>query len=386
MTNRPDAIRPGHPAGPSLTLAMGRGTYNTKPDEAGCAMADKPKVVFLETEDWFDRMLRERLGPDIEAVLLPGTIDQVDDAALADAQAVSPFVHSRLDAVQLDRMPRLRLVATRSTGYDHVDLDCCNRRSIAVANVPRYGQNTVAEHTFALMLNLTRRVHEAWQRTLRGDFSVHGLRGWDLRGRRLGVIGAGAIGLHVIAIARGFLMDVVAFDPYPREEAADILGYRHVTLEELIESSDVITLHCPLTPQSHHLLNAGRFAQMKQGVLIINTARGALVDPAALLAALKSGKVGGAGLDVIEEEQSIGEESEILSEQFDARRLQVIMQNSILARHPRVIITPHIGFNSQEAVERIVQTTAGNIAGFFAGRPTHLVNDGPLGPAERRGP
>lgn len=337
-------------------------------------MPDKPRVVFLETEDWFRQTLSERLGEQAEPVFLSGTMDDADDASLAGAIAVSPFVHSDLSADQLARMPELKLVATRSTGYDHVDVDYCREHDIAVANVPRYGQNTVAEHTFALMLNLTRRVHEAWQRSQRGDFSVHGLRGWDLRGKRLGVIGTGSIGLHVVAIARGFLMDIVAYDPFPREDAADILGYRYVSLDELIETSDAITLHCPMTEGNEHLLNADRFARMKDGVLIVNTARGGLIDTTALLAALKSGKVGGAGLDVLEEEDMIAEESEILSDQFDAKKLQRVMQNHILAKHPRVIITPHIGFNSEEAVHRIVETTADNILGFFAGNPQNIVN------------
>ena len=337
-------------------------------------MSERPKAIFLETEDWFQPALADRLAGQVEPLFVPGPIDQASDADLADAQAVSPFVHSELTAEQLARMPRLRLVATRSTGYDHVDLDYCNTHGVAVANVPRYGQNTVAEHTFALILNLTRRVHEAWERTMRGDFSVHGLRGWDLRGKRLGVVGTGAIGLHVVAIARGFLMDVVAFDPFPRDDAADILGYRYVELDELIATSDVITLHCPLTDANHHLLGADRFARMKDGVLVINTARGGLIDTASLLAALKSGKVGGAGLDVLEEEDMIDEESELLSDQFDARRLQRMMQNHVLAKHPRVIITPHIAFNSEEAVRRIVETTADNVVEFFAGRPRNLVN------------
>lgn len=358
-------------------------TSHTEATKHGGTLADRPVVLFLETEEWFHELLRDRLGPTLAPVFLTGEMRQADDQTLLSAEAISPFVHSQLDATQLTRMPRLRLIATRSTGYDHIDLDYCNERGIAVSNVPRYGQNTVAEHTFALMLNLTRRVHEAWQRTMRGDFSIHGLRGWDLRGRRLGVIGTGAIGLHVIAIARGFLMDIVAHDPCPRADAADILGYRYISLDELMSSADVISLHCPLSEATRHILNAARFEQMKKGVLIINTARGGLIDTPALLAALKSGKVGGAGLDVLEEEDAITEESELLSGQFDARRLAVIMQNHILAKHPRVIITPHIGFNSQDAIERIIQTTAENITSFFAGVPVNVVN-GPVQPGDRK--
>ncbi|MCG3179929.1 MAG: Glyoxylate/hydroxypyruvate reductase B [Phycisphaerae bacterium] len=337
-------------------------------------MSDKPKVVFLEVEDWFRRTMADPLREHMVPVFLDGTMEQAPDAELANARVISPFVHSTLDAAQLGRMPRLELVATRSTGFDHIDMAWCAAHNVAVANVPRYGQNTVAEHTFALMLNLTRRVHEAWERTMRGDFSLHGLRGWDLRGKRLGVVGTGSIGLHVIAIARGFLMDVVAFDPFRRDDAADILGYRYVTLDELIETADVISLHCPMTPENHHLLNAQRLARTKKGVLVVNTARGGLIDTAALLMALKSGQVGGAGLDVLEEEDMIAEESELLSEHFDAARLQRMMQNHVLAKHPRVIITPHIGFNSEEAVRRITETTIGNIRAFFAGSPQNVVN------------
>jgi D-lactate dehydrogenase len=207
-----------------------------------------------------------------------------------------------------------------------------------------------------------------------GDFCVHGLRGWDLRGKRLGVIGTGAIGLHVVGIARGFLMDIIAHDPYPREAEADILGFRYVPLDELIETADVISLHCPMTEANRHMLSGEQFGRMKKGVLIINTARGGLIDTAALLGALRSGQVGGAGLDVLEEEDMIAEESELLSDQFDAKRLQRMMQNNLLAKHPRVIITPHMGFNSEEAVQRIITTTADNIRGFLAGEPRNVVN------------
>jgi D-lactate dehydrogenase len=295
---------------------------------------------------------------------------------------VSVFIRSHLMRDPLERLPALRFVATRSTGYDHIDLAACQARGILVSNVPTYGENTVAEHTFGLILALSRKIHQAYSRTSRGDFSLEGLRGFDLKGRTLGVMGTGHIGLHVIRIGRGFGMDVVAHDTRQQELLAEVLGFRYVSLEELLEQSDIVTLHVPYLTATHHLLNRSRLSQMKRGALLINTARGAIVDTDALLWALDKGIVGGAGLDVIEGEETIAEERLLLREDVAADQLQAAIRGHMLLRRENVVITPHIAFDSQEALQRILDTTIDNVQGYMAGEPHNVVN----APASTRRP
>jgi D-lactate dehydrogenase len=268
-------------------------------------------------------------------------------------------------------------VATRSTGYDHVDLAACTARGVAVANVPTYGENTVAEHTFALILALSRNVHKAWVRTQRGDFSIQGLQGFDLRGRTIGLIGVGHIGLHTAKIARGFGMRVLATDPRPQPLLAELVGFDYVELEELVGSADIVSLHAPLTPATHHLVDRELLKRFRRGALLVNTARGGLVDTEALLWALDEGILAGAGLDVLEGEELLTEDRRRLALERDEASLRVLVENQLLAEREDVVVTPHVGFDSVEAVQRIVDVTAGNVAAFLAGRPQNLVTAPP---------
>ncbi len=226
-------------------------------------------------------------------------------AEAEEAAALSIFIRSRITSSVLERLPQLRFVATRSTGYDHIDVAACAARGIQVANVPRYGENTVAEHTFGLILALSRHIHQAWQKTARGDFSLGDLRGFDLKEKTLGVVGTGDIGLHVIRIATGFGMEVVAYDVRQNHLVAEVLGFRYAPLEEVLAAADVLTLHVPGTPQTHHLIDREAIQRMKRGALLINTARGTVVDTQALLWGLDQGIIGGAGLDVVEGEELV---------------------------------------------------------------------------------
>jgi D-lactate dehydrogenase len=286
---------------------------------------------------------------------------------------LSVFVGSRVDRQLLDACPDLRLVATRSTGLDHVDLAACADRGVAVANVPTYGENTVAEHTFALILALSRNVHKAWVRTQRGDFSIEGLRGFDLRGRTIGLIGVGHIGLHTAKIARGFGMHVLAADPRPQPLLAELVGFRYVGLEELVASADIVSLHAPLVPATRHVVDRELLKRFKRGALLVNTARGGLVDTEALLWALDEGILAGAGLDVLEGEELLTEDRRRLALERDEASLRVLVENQLLAGREDVVVTPHIGFDSIEAVQRIAEVTATNIAAFLAGHPENLV-------------
>jgi D-lactate dehydrogenase len=338
-----------------------------------------PDVIFLAEADQAEA---GRLGAALRAAGVTAELRATPDAVRGRPPAglgpgvavLSVFVGSRVDRPLLEACPDLRLVVTRSTGYDHVDLAACAERGVAVANVPTYGENTVAEHTFALILALSRNVHKAWVRTQRGDFSIQGLQGFDLRGRTLGLVGVGHIGLHTAKIARGFGMRVLAADPRPQPLLAELVGFRYVTLEELVAAADIVSLHAPLTPATHHLVDRELLKRFRRGALLVNTARGGLVDTEALLWALDEGILAGAGLDVLEGEELLTEDRRRLALERDEASLRVLLENQLLAGREDVVVTPHVGFDSVEAVQRIAEVTAANVAAFLAGRPENLVS------------
>lgn len=293
----------------------------------------------------------------------------------AQAEAISVFIYSRLGAAELAQMPQLKLIATRSTGFDHLDLQACRERQITVTNVPFYGENTVAEHTFGLILALSRNIHRAYMRTSRGNFSWDGLMGFDLKGKTLGIIGAGHIGLHVIRMAKGFGMKVLAFDVRQDRFLAEVLDFKYVTLEKLLAQSEVISLHGPYNAHTHHLINDDALKMVKRGAILINTSRGGLVDTAALVRALDEGILAGAGLDVLEGEELIKEEKQLLASQESAEKLRLLLSNHILRNRENVVLTPHSAFNSREALNRILDTTVENIMAFVAAKPINVVQD-----------
>ena len=333
------------------------------------------KVAVFEATEW-EHQACLNLQPHhvVDCLDEPLTTDVVD--RFSDADVVTTFIWSDLSEHVLRRMPRLRLIATRSTGFEHVDLNYCRKAGVTVCNVPDYGDHTVAEHVFALLLALSRRIVDAVERTRRGDFSETGLRGFDLAGKTLGVVGAGRIGRRVAAIGRGFSMDVVAFDPRPDSDAAKILGFRYAPLDELLVSADVVSLHLPGGSESHHLIAARELARMKPGAILINTSRGGVVDGEALVRALSAGQLAGAGLDVVAEEGVLREEAEIFRTEavVSPKRMRVLLADHALLSLPNVIVTPHIAYDSREAVSRIIETTLANIAAFEAGAPENIVS------------
>jgi D-lactate dehydrogenase len=251
------------------------------------AERSQPTIIFLEVEPWEEEFLMKGCPPAWRARFYPEEADRIDLEVIEDVEIHSVFISSDLDATLLKRLTNLKLVAIRSTGYDHVDTTFCRQRGIAVSHVPTYGANTVAEHAFALILSLSRKIHQARSRTMQGDFSFRGLQGFDLMGKNLGVIGTGQIGRHVIRIAKGFQMQALAYDPYPDPDLTTLLGFEYTSLDNLLKRSDVVSLHCQLTPASRHLIGRRAFEAMKPGVLVINTARGALIDTDALLWAVE---------------------------------------------------------------------------------------------------
>lgn len=291
-----------------------------------------------------------------------------------DCQILSTFIYSDLGGETLEKFPRLKLITTRSTGFDHIDLPYCKERGITVCNVPTYGENTVAEHVFALLLNISHRLCEASDRTRKGDFSSKGLQGFDIRGKTLGVIGTGNIGRWVIQIAKGFEMKVLAFDVKPNGELEDRLSFQYKAMKEVLSRSDIITLHVPANKKTHHLLSTDEFAIMKEGAVLINTARGSIVDVLAMARALAEGKLAAAGLDVLPEEPLVQEEAELLRSFYEKKYdLERLLSGHILLGLRNVIITPHNAFNTREAVQRILDTTAENMEAFIRGNPQNMV-------------
>jgi D-lactate dehydrogenase len=330
------------------------------------------RVAFFEMKNWEKNYFKKKLkGHMLKFFAEKLNLENANE--IKDFDAVSVFVYSKVDAQIIAALPNLKLVATRSTGFDHIDLEACRKKKSIVSNVPSYGENTVAEHTFALILSLSRNICKVCTRSLRYDFTIEGLKGFDLKDKTLGVIGAGRIGLHVIRIAKGFGMNVLAYDVNQNNLLSEVLGFEYVSLEELLSKSDVITLHVPYNKFTHHLINKDRVKLMKKGAILINTARGAVVDTEALIEALNKGILAGAGLDVLEGEELIKEEKQLLYDQKKLKVLSNLVKGHILLSKENVVFTPHIAFYSQEALERILEITVQNILVFSSGNPKNVV-------------
>jgi D-lactate dehydrogenase len=340
------------------------------------------KMCFVEVDEEAETRFEEAFGG--HDLSFAKRLDGVPE----DTEVLSVFITERIDASFLDAHRQIRLVATRSTGCDHIDLEACASREVAVVNVGNYGENTVAEHTFALILALSRRMRDSEQAVRTGRFSRERLRGFDLRGNTLGVVGAGRVGLHVVRIGIGFGMHVIAYDAQPHPFYSELLDFQYVSFEQLMRESHVITLHVPLNPKTQHIINRETLALCRGGVLLINTARGALIDTDAVIEALDSGQLDGVGLDVLEDERVFrGGATQILGEKIAARvrsatapvaretsphrvaEFSKLVANSRLLRRPEVVLTPHVAFNSHQAMERLTTLTVENIRNYLEGRP-----------------
>ncbi|MBI4021856.1 MAG: hydroxyacid dehydrogenase [Candidatus Andersenbacteria bacterium] len=329
-------------------------------------------IIFYDIEDWEKEYVPQKIAG--QQVLCQREHLSVKTAR--EAKVVSVYTWSRVSETVLDRMSSVRLIATRSTGADHLALEACRALGITVSNVPEYGVRTVAEHTFALILALSRKILYCDNRTRVCDFSRQGLRGFDLEGKTLGLIGCGKIGSAVASIARAFAMRVLAYDVQRDLALAQRLGFVYVdSLTELLRQSDIVSLHVPLDSRTRHLINRETIAALKRGALLINTARGDVVETQALVAALAEGRLAGAGLDVLENERLIHEEAEMLANGgATVQELSSLVHNHMLLNNPKVIVTPHNAFNSEEAVRKIIMTTVVNIESFLSGRPQNVVS------------
>ncbi|MES2706059.1 MAG: 2-hydroxyacid dehydrogenase [Verrucomicrobiota bacterium] len=322
-------------------------------------------VAFYDTKsydrDYFDR---EAEGAKLEKQFHDFRLSRATAPTAGGARAVCVFVNDRLDAACLRLLHEsgVRLVALRCAGFNNVDLAAAEALGIAVTRVPAYSPYAVAEHAVALLLALVRHIPRAHNRVREHNFSLGGLVGFDLHGKTAGIAGTGKIGRITARILRGFGMEVLACDPFPSPEWAAAEGVNYTTLEDLLERSDVVSLHLPLTPESLFMLDGAAFARMKPGAFLVNTSRGRLVDTAALIVALKSGKLGGVALDVYEEEETL----------FFEDHSDEILQDEELARlltFPNVLITAHQAFLTREALAEIARVTTENLVRFLEGRP-----------------
>ncbi len=333
-------------------------------------MSEPVKVAFFDTKpydrQYFETALKELYESDLE---IPVTIDffetklsEASAGLAAGHQVVCVFVNDRVSRSVVEKLHSLgvKLITLRCAGYNNVDLEAVWQK-IHVARVPAYSPHAVAEHAAALLTTLNRRTHTAYNRTRDGNFALGGLVGRDLNGKTAGIIGTGKIGRIMAAIMRGYGMNILLNDLYPDADFAASVGGRYVERDELYASSDVVSLHCPLTPENRHMINAETLALMKSEVIIINTGRGGLIDTRALIAALKDGRVRGAGLDVYEEEEQYFFEDWSLSP----------IKDDVLARliqFPNVLLTSHQAFLTEEALTEIARVTLGNILDWARGK------------------
>lgn len=329
------------------------------------------KIAYAAKEAWEEASIKEKL-PEHEVEVRVGSLQKHADWSDSSVQTLCVFVNSKVGVDEMNRFPALTLIATRSTGFDHIDLAEAENRGITVVNVPSYGVNTVAEFAFALILTLSRHVYDARKRVKEeGSFSQVGLTGFDLEGKTLGVVGCGRIGIHSVKIGRGFGMKVVAYDPKENHELPAQFGFTYSTLENLLREADVVTIHAPYMKETHHLINSSNISLMKKTAILVNTARGPIVETTALVCALDSDMIAGVGLDVLEHEEMMQDSAHTTT--LDPEVIRNIANNRTLAQHPKAIVTPHIAFDTQEALERILNTTAQNIIAFTNGTPENVV-------------
>lgn len=326
------------------------------------------KVACFSTKS-YDRKSFDRIMPDsghsfsyFEAKL------DIHTVSLAEGhQAICTFVNDHIDAAIVKKLDKLdvKLIALRCAGYNQIDLNATAAEGIKVVRVPAYSPEAVAEHAMALILTLSRKTHKAYNRVRENNFSLEGLTGVNIHGKTVGVIGTGAIGRAFCRIVKGFGCKVIAYDIFENEEMKQ-LGVTYLPLDEVLSSSHILSLHCPLTPETHHLINTDAIAHMQDGVALINTSRGALIDTKAVIKALKNKKIGYFGIDVYEQEENI----------FFKNLSEEIMQDEQIARlmtFPNVLVTGHQAFLTKEALEQISRTTLDNISAFEKGET--LINE-----------
>jgi D-lactate dehydrogenase len=305
------------------------------------------KIAFFEVEKWQEKYLKKKLKKHKLQFFKEHLTKNVDK--IKNVEVLCIFVYSKITEEILNKLEKLKFICTMSTGYDHIDLGACKKNGIKVYNASTYAENTVAEHTFSMLLALSRKLCDANEKFMKGNMNLDGLRGFDLKGKTLGLIGSGRIGLNVIKMAKGFEMNVIVYDIVRNKKL------RYVSLSTLLKKSDIVSLHAPLTSDNRHLLNKKHINEMKKDAILINTARGGLVDTVAVADAIRKNKLGGVGLDVLENEKELKKGFRGNDEIKKAVRY--------LLKQDNVIITAHNAFNSKESVYRLLDETIDNISG-----------------------
>jgi len=325
------------------------------------------KIGFFEITPGEDTFFKSAL-PEDELLFSPEPLTEDNIPNFTDLEVVTFRSGSKINSTVIDNLKNLKLISARITGFDNIDTKTAAGKNIPVCNVPAYGENTVAEFAFGLILSISRKIPFAINRVKQTKkFDTSNLAGFDLKGKTLGVLGTGKIGSHLIKMAKGFEMEVIAFDAFPNEKLAAELGYTYKPLEEVLSLSDVISIHVPYLPSTHHLLNSQNIMKIKKGAILVNTARGAVIETQALVNALEQGIISAAGLDVLEDEDALKQTDPAPADPT------ISLLNQKLISSPNVCITPHLAFNSKEALQRILQTTVENITSFKQGTPKNLV-------------
>ncbi|MFW6024772.1 MAG: NAD(P)-dependent oxidoreductase [Candidatus Woesearchaeota archaeon] len=332
------------------------------------------KAAFFGLNDWQKEMIQKRLSCLDLSFYEPDDLeDSIDE--IKGIEILGLFVETPLKKKHIKKIPNLKLIVTLSTGYDHIDCDYARKKDINVCNVPNYGEKTVAEYAFGLMLNEVRNIDKAKKRVLEtGKFEHTGLMGTDLSGKTLGVIGTGSIGMHVLKIASGFEMNKLAYDVNKNYKASNELNFNYVELSELFRKSDIISVHVPLNKHTKHMIDMCSLKMMKESVILINTSRGAIIDPDMIIEGLRNGKIGALATDVLEGEENFKDDISILNGIKDDKLSKIILENEILINHPKVTVTPHVAFYTKEAIERIINQTVMNVLKFLDGKEINVVN------------
>ncbi len=330
------------------------------------------KIAFCELEGWempyIEKFIEEN---NLELACFSNeTIDKVDIPD--DIEILSTFIYSKITKDVIDSLPNLKLIATRSTGFDHIDVAYANAKGITVCNVPSYGEESVSEYTIMLMLALARRLRETIDNVEKGLYKTSNLRGIELAGKTVGVIGTGRIGARTALLSKCFDMNVVCYDAKPNQTLLDA-GIKYVGFDELLSTSDFITLHVPYLPSTHHLINMDNIKLFKKGSFIVNTSRGKVVETESIIYGLKQKILAGAAIDTFESEEVVMEEHLLWDADLSAETLKKALEINYLLKHPNVIITPHNAYNTKEGLQRILSTTLENIMAFIKNQPKNVV-------------
>jgi len=333
------------------------------------------KIVIFDAESW-EKDIFSEFNESHQLIITDEHLTKKNANNYKDADIISIFIYSKLEKDLLKVFRKLKLITTRSKGVDHIDINYCNEHNILVSNVTDYSENTVAEHVFALLLTISHRMVDSIERTRSGNFSSEGLIGFDLYGKTIGIIGTGNIGKNVIKIAQGFDMNIVAFDVNPDREFQKNHDYNYVSFNELLSSSDIISIHVPLNEKTEQMISNTEFEKMKNNAILINTSRGNIIDIQALINALKTDKLKAVGLDVLPDEPEIHEEAELLRTKYREKHdLESLLADHILLNMANVYVTPHSAFNTTEAVARILKITINNIRSYINHEPINLLTE-----------